>query len=96
MLLMDGNLLVYADREDTTDHQASSDWGEDTIKSGSAYGVSELVRSGFLRVVTPPNVLLTRSLLAPNGSKQESWYGRLLDPASRQQWLGREPCHISR
>src|SRR5882724_13722515 len=63
---------------------------------GLSYGVSALVRSGFLRVVTPPRVLLTQSLLAPNGSKQESWYGRLLDPASRQQWLGREPCHISR
>jgi len=35
MLLMDGNLLVYADREETTDHSADRNWGEDTINRGS-------------------------------------------------------------
>jgi predicted nucleic acid-binding protein len=29
---------------------------EDTINSESVYGVSELVLSGFMRVVTPPKV----------------------------------------
>jgi hypothetical protein len=56
MILMDGNILVYAHREDTTDHRAYRDWVEDTINSGGAYGVSELVLSGFLRVVTHPKV----------------------------------------
>ena len=51
---MDVNILVYAHREDTTDHPAYRDWVEDTINSGSAYGVSELVLSGFMRVVTHP------------------------------------------
>jgi uncharacterized protein len=56
MILMDVNILVYAHREDTTDHPAYRDWVEDTINSGSAYGVSEQVLSGFMRVVTHPKV----------------------------------------
>jgi predicted nucleic acid-binding protein len=30
---MDGNILVYAHREDTTDHRAYRDWVEDTINN---------------------------------------------------------------
>jgi uncharacterized protein len=56
MLLMDVNILVYAHREDTTDHPAYRDWVEDTINRGGAYGVSELVLSDFIRVVTHPKV----------------------------------------
>jgi uncharacterized protein len=56
MLLRDGTILVYAHREETPDHPASRDWVEDTIHSGSAYGVSALVLRGFMRVVTHPQV----------------------------------------
>jgi toxin-antitoxin system PIN domain toxin len=56
MILMDVTILVYAHREDTTDHPAYRDWVEDTLNNGGAYGVSELVLSGFMRVVTHPNV----------------------------------------
>jgi predicted nucleic acid-binding protein len=34
MLLMDVNILVYAHRDDTTDHPASRDWVEDTLNRG--------------------------------------------------------------
>jgi toxin-antitoxin system PIN domain toxin len=56
MILMDVNSWSYAHREDTPDHPAYRDWGEDTINSGRAYGVSELVLRGFMRVVTPLQV----------------------------------------
>jgi toxin-antitoxin system PIN domain toxin len=56
MILMDVNILVYAHREDTADHPAYRDWVEETINGGGAYGVSELVLSGFIRVVTHPKV----------------------------------------
>jgi toxin-antitoxin system PIN domain toxin len=56
MILMDGTILVYAHREETPDHPAYRDWVEDTINGESAYGVSELVFSGFMRVVTHPKV----------------------------------------
>ncbi|MGH8651372.1 MAG: VapC toxin family PIN domain ribonuclease, partial [Gammaproteobacteria bacterium] len=56
MILMDVNILVYAHREDTADHPVYRDWVEKEINGGGAYGVSELVLSGFIRVVTHPKV----------------------------------------
>ena len=56
MILIDVNVLVYAHREDTPDHAAYRDWVEETINGRSAYGVSELMLSGFVRVVTHPKV----------------------------------------
>jgi toxin-antitoxin system PIN domain toxin len=56
VILMDVNVLVYAHREDTADHPAYRSWVEQTINGGGAYGVSGLVLSGFVRVVTHPKV----------------------------------------
>jgi toxin-antitoxin system PIN domain toxin len=56
MILTDINLLVYAHRSDATDHPAYRQWLEDLINSDQAYGYSDLVLSGFLRVVTHPRV----------------------------------------
>jgi predicted nucleic acid-binding protein len=56
MMLMDVNVLVYAHREDVRDHLAYREWLESVINSGTAYGYSELVLSGFNRVVTHPKV----------------------------------------
>jgi toxin-antitoxin system PIN domain toxin len=56
MLLVDVNVLVYAYREDTADHPKYRAWVEDMVNSDQAYGLSDLVLSGFLRVVTHPRV----------------------------------------
>ena len=56
MLLMDVNVLVYAHRQDVKNHSEFYTWLEDVINSNSAYGYSELVFSGFLRVVTHPKI----------------------------------------
>ena len=56
MMLMDVNVLVYAHREDVKNHLAYRDWLESVINSNMAYGYSELVLSGFIRVVTHPKV----------------------------------------
>ena len=56
MILMDVNVLVYAHRDDVKDHQAYRDWLESVVNSESAYGYSERVLSGFLRVVTHSKV----------------------------------------
>jgi len=53
---MDVNVFVYAFRADTQNHQSYREWLESVINSGVTYGVSELVLSGFLRVVTHPKV----------------------------------------
>jgi toxin-antitoxin system PIN domain toxin len=56
MQLADVNVLVYAHREDTPDHEAFAAWLQDVLQEDASYGVSELVLSGFLRVVTHPRV----------------------------------------
>jgi toxin-antitoxin system PIN domain toxin len=56
LILLDVNVLVYAHREDTRDHEAFRTWLEDVVNSPHAYGVSDLVLSGFVRVVTHPRV----------------------------------------
>jgi uncharacterized protein len=63
MMLMDVNVLVYAHREDVKDHRAYRDWLESVVNSNTAYGFSELVLSGFIRVVTHPKVFETPSSL---------------------------------
>jgi hypothetical protein len=56
LILPDVNVLVYAHRRDTPDHSAYRTWLESTINGDSAYGMSDLVVSGFIRVVTHPRV----------------------------------------
>jgi uncharacterized protein len=56
MRLVDVNVLVYAHRLDAPRHQDYADWLRDLLAGLEPYGVSDLVLSGFLRVVTSPKV----------------------------------------
>jgi toxin-antitoxin system PIN domain toxin len=56
VILPDVNVLVYAHREDTPNHVAYRAWLESVISSDQAYGMADLVLSGFLRAVTHPRV----------------------------------------
>jgi toxin-antitoxin system PIN domain toxin len=64
MLLMDVNVLVYAHREDAADHPQYRRWLEGLLGGDSAYGVSDLALSGFIRVVTHPRIFREPSPLA--------------------------------
>jgi toxin-antitoxin system PIN domain toxin len=56
MDLVDVNVLVYAHREDAPNHLAYQRWLENLIQSDQAYGTTDIILSGFLRVVTHPRV----------------------------------------
>ena len=56
MQLVDVNVLVYAHREDAPDHDRFLSWLENWIDADAAFGMSDLVLSGFLRIVTHPRV----------------------------------------
>ncbi len=56
MLLTDVNVLIYAHRRDATDHVACKAWLDNMLAGDAAFGVSELVLSGFVRVATHPRV----------------------------------------
>lgn len=64
MILTDVNILVYAHRRDMPEHEAYRSWLESQVNSDAAYGLSDLVLSGFMRLVTHPKVFRSPSSLA--------------------------------
>jgi toxin-antitoxin system PIN domain toxin len=56
MLLTDVNILVYAHRPEMVDHERYRTWLFTMLDGPEAFAVSELVLSGFVRVVTNPRV----------------------------------------
>ena len=56
MQLPDVNVLVYAHREDAERHLEYRRWLEALIGGPSAFGISSLVLSAFLRIVTHPKI----------------------------------------
>ncbi len=56
MILTDVNVLVYAFREAAPGHAKYRDWLRRQLASSEAFGLSELVLSGMIRVLTHPQV----------------------------------------
>jgi uncharacterized protein len=56
MILLDVNVLVYAHREDAPRHAEYRRWLETALAGPEPCGLSELVLSGCLRVLTHPRV----------------------------------------
>jgi uncharacterized protein len=49
-------VLVYAFREDSPEHVSYRAWLNEVVRADALYAVTDLVLSGFLRVVTHPRV----------------------------------------
>lgn len=56
MILCDVNVLVYAFRRDMEGHEAYRSWLTAALDGPAAYGVSDLVASAFVRIVTNPRI----------------------------------------
>lgn len=56
MVFPDVNVLVYAHRRDAVDYERYSAWLRQLVESDEAYGMSDLVLSGFIRIVTHPRI----------------------------------------
>lgn len=52
MLLVDVNVLIYAIREDSVDHERYRNWTTDALTGDEPVGISELVLSGVIRLLT--------------------------------------------
>lgn len=63
MILCDVNIYVYAARIDSPDHDKYRRWLEDIVKRDEAFGVSELVLSSFMRIVTRAGIFDVPSTL---------------------------------
>jgi uncharacterized protein len=56
LILIDVNVFVHAHKEQAPRHAAYKAWLEGVIAGDAPYGISELVLSSFLRIVTHPRV----------------------------------------
>lgn len=56
MILADVNVLVYAYRAEAVDHASYWRWLDSVANGDEAFALSDIVLSGFLRVVTHPRV----------------------------------------
>ena len=59
MILLDVNVLVAAHYEDAEDHAEVRGWLESELASPAGVGVTDLVLSGTLRVITHPRIFRT-------------------------------------
>lgn len=64
MVLLDVNILVYAHRQDAPEHRMYLDWLTGLISSDEAYGLSDMVLSGLIRIATHPRIFDPPSRLA--------------------------------
>lgn len=56
MLLPDVNVLVYAHRQDGPEYPLYRRWLEELVSADAAFGMADVVLSGFLRIVTNPRI----------------------------------------
>jgi uncharacterized protein len=52
VILIDVNVLVYAHRPDSMNHEDYRRWLEDVLESGAPCGISDLVLGAAIRIVT--------------------------------------------
>ena len=63
MLTVNVNVLVYAFRHDLPQHERAAAWLGDLVGGDEAYGLVDVVLSGFLRIVTHPRVFAVPSTM---------------------------------
>ena len=56
MLLPDVNILIYAHRSESPEHERYAQWLRDVAGGAEPFGLSELGGSAFVRIVTNPKV----------------------------------------
>lgn len=64
MILPDANVLVYAFRRDASRHREYRHWLESTLANEQAVGMSDIVLSRVIRIVTHPRIFAKPSTLA--------------------------------
>ncbi len=81
------NALVYAHHRDSAGHDAYRSWWEGVVNGPSAFGIADLVLSGFVRVVTHPRVfdrpLRPVDAMAAAQSIRERGNARTVKPGDR-------------
>ena len=64
MQFPDVNVLIYAHREDSPEHDLHAAWLRRLVNAPEPFALSELVLSGFLRIVTNPKIFAPATPMA--------------------------------
>lgn len=96
MIIPDVNVLVYAFKEAAPDHSRYRRWLEDAAAGPEAFGLSELVLSSFVRIVTNPRVFDPPDPVADALAFADALRGRpnavTVTPGPRHWRIFRELC----
>lgn len=96
MKLCDVNVLIYAHREEAPEHDAYAAFVREMAEGPSAFGLSEAVLSGFVRIVTNPKVFKqptpTGMALEFCGALQCRPQAVVLRPGERNWQIFRQLC----
>ena len=91
---------MYAHRSDAPDHDAYRTWLERTVDSESAYGLSDLVLSSFVRVVTHVGIFPVPTPLSEALAQAEALRARPncvpISPGARHWELFVRLCRVVR
>lgn len=97
MILPDVNVLIYAHRAELPQHEITREWLDTAISSDAAYGLSELVLSGFVRIVTNPRAFVDPTPIETALDAAERWRGRRncvdIRPGPRHWDIFTRLCH---
>ncbi len=97
MVLTDVNVLIYAHRAELPQHAAARGWLDALVSSDEPYGLSELVLSSFLRIVTNPRALIEPTPLDVALATVEHWRMRrncvIVAPGPRHWPIFTRLCH---
>lgn len=86
LFVPDVNVLVYAFRADSAEHDVYADWLNNALRI-SRIGLADTILSGFVRIVTHPRIY---SEPAPTNDALE--FVRHLTAASTSDWLRQGPA----
>jgi len=97
MKLCDVNVLIYAHREESIEHEAYAEFIRNLAEGSSAFGISEAVLSGFVRIVTNPKIFKQPTPTAIAFEFCESLRNRsqavLVRPGERNWVIFKQLCH---
>lgn len=97
MILIDVNVLIYAHRPDSEDHSRYRDWLDHALNSGTTFGVSDVILSSVVRIVTNPRVFAKPTPLDLALQFAESLRDHetclLVSPGDRHWGIFRSLCH---
>ncbi len=94
MILVDANLLLYAENADVPQHGKAVKWWDGQLSTNPGIALCWPVLSAFVRISTNPRVFIRPLILGQSCDRVQSWLARsnvtLVSPTSKHWAVFRE------